>query len=123
MGKEKKKNTSDRRKLTEATVVTSETVRILRKELERVDAAKAARIANHRARSLKTASATKTASLVEASGGDKEGAATPEAVDRVIQDEVEDLWEEMEALEVGGDSGSEEDRGVFGDMIRVEKRH
>ena len=36
---------------------------------------------------------------------------------------MEDLWEEMEALEVGEDSGSEEDGGVFGDMIRVEKRH
>ena len=96
---------------------------MLRKERKSVDAAKAARIAHHRARSAKTASATKTVPLVETSGGDREGAGTPEAVDRVIEEEVEDLWEEMEALEVGGDSGSEEDGEVVGDMIRVEKRH
>ena len=92
MGKEKKKNTSDQRKLTEATVVTSEMVWMLRKERERVDAAKAARIAKHQARSLKTASATKMVPLVETSGGHIKGAGTPEAVDRVIEDEVEDLW-------------------------------
>lgn len=96
---------------------------MLQKERERVDAAKAARVANHRARSLKTTSTTKTAPLVEISGGDKERAATPESVNRVIQGEVEDLWEEMEALKVGGDSGSEEDGEGVGDMIRVEKRH
>ena len=43
VGKEKKGKTSDRRKLTEATVVTSETILMLRDERDRVDAAKAAR--------------------------------------------------------------------------------
>jgi len=68
IGKEKKKKkSSDRGKLTEATGVISETVRMLWKEPERVDAAKAARIANHRAPSLKTGSPTQTAPLVATS--------------------------------------------------------
>ena len=123
MGKEKKKNTSDRRKLIEATVVTSETVRMLRKERERVDAAKAARITNPRARSHKTSCPPKTSTLVESSGPGKDGGMPGALVQEAIQDELEDLWEEMEALEVGGDSNGEEDGGVIGEMIQVHKRH
>jgi len=44
-------------------------------------------------------------------------------VAEAIHDEAEDLWEEIQALEVGGDSNGEEDGGVFGEMIRVHKRH
>jgi len=123
MRKEKNKNTSDRRKLTEATVVTSETVRMLRKERERVDAAKVARITNPRARSHKTSGPPKTSTLVESSGPGKDGGMLRALVQEAIQDELEDLWEEMEALEVGGDSNGEEDGGVVGEMIRVHKRH
>jgi len=96
---------------------------MLRKEQERVPAAKAARIANNRARSLKTGSGSQTAPLVDTSGGEKEPAATHKCVEGVIHDEAEDLWVEMEALEVGEESGSEEGGGVVGDMIRVEKRN
>jgi len=123
IGKEKKKNTSDRLKLTEATVVTSETVRMLRKERERVNAAKAARIANHRERSLKTGCPRKGATMVVTSGGEKDSGIAGTPVEKSMLDEAEDLWEEMEALEVGGDGNSEEDRGVVGEMIRVQKRH
>ena len=87
---------------------------MLRKERERVDASKAARIANNRARSLKTGSGTQTAPLVDPSGGGKEPAATHASVEGVIYDEAEDLWAEMEALEVGGESGSEEGGGWSG---------
>jgi len=123
MAKEKKKNTSDRWKLTEATVVTSEMVRMLRKERERVDAGKAAQIANPRARSHKTSGPAKTSTQVESSGQGKDGRMPGSRVAEAIQDETEDLWKEMEALEVGGDSNGEEDGGVFGEMIRVHKRH
>jgi len=44
-------------------------------------------------------------------------------VEGVIHHEAEDNWEEMEALEVGGDSGSKEGGEVVGDMIRVDKRN
>ena len=88
-----------------------------------MDAAKAARIAKNRARSLKTGSGTQTAPLVDTSGGEKEPGPTHACVEGVIHDEAEDLWVEMEALEVGGESGSEEGGGVVGDMIRVEKRN
>jgi len=118
-----KKTTSERQKPTEATVVTLETVRLLRKGQERVDAAQAARIANNRARSLKTGSGTQIALLVDTSGGEKRPPATQACVEGVIHDEGEDLSVEMEALEVGGESGSEEGGGVVGDMMRVEKRN
>lgn len=52
--KEKAAKTSDGRKLTEATVVTSETILQLREDRERVDAAKAARKANKASRSANT---------------------------------------------------------------------
>jgi len=98
-------------------------VQMLRKVRERVDVAKAARIANNRARSLKTGSGTQTAPLLDTSGGEKAPATTHVCVVWVIHDEAEDLWVEMKALEVGGESGSEEGEGVVGDMIRVEKRN
>jgi len=96
---------------------------MLGQERERVDAAKAAWIANNQARSLKTCSGTQTAPLVDTSGGEQEPAATHACVEGVIHDEADDLWVEMEALEVGGESGSEQGGGVVGDMIRVEKRN
>ena len=123
VGKEKTKSISDRQKLTEATVVTSETVRMLRKERERVDAAKAARIANHRAGLPKTGSAATTKASSYTSGGGKAVARVQVGIEGVIHDEAEDLWEEMEALEVGRVSSGEEGGGGVGDVIRVEKRH
>ncbi|KAG0131842.1 hypothetical protein HOY82DRAFT_607408 [Tuber indicum] len=122
IGKEKKKNTSDRRKLTEATVVTSETIRMLRKERERVDATKAARIASHRAPSGKTASTANAASSPNTCRRDKHRVMSLVEDQVIIPDDGENLWEEMEALEIAGDSSSEESGGVVGDVIRVEKR-
>lgn len=123
MAKEKKKNTSDRRKLTEATVVTSETILMLRKERERVDAAKSTRLANQQARLLKTLPATKSASAQRTPTLGNEEVLVPCRVDGIAPDEMEDLWEEMEALEVTGASSGDEAGGGVGDTIRVERRH
>ncbi|PWW77971.1 hypothetical protein C7212DRAFT_342392 [Tuber magnatum] len=111
------------RRLTEATVVTSETVLLLREEWERVDVAKTAWIANRWVRLLKTVSAARTAAPLGTSGGERRGAFTLVMVEAVGRDEVEDLWEAVEELEVGGESGSEDSGGVIGDVIRVRRRH
>lgn len=58
-GKRKEKKTSDRVKLTEATVVTSETVEIIWKKSETVDAANVGQLGNYQVRLFKTGSATK----------------------------------------------------------------
>jgi len=123
MAKEKKKKTSDRRKLTEATVVTSETILMLRKERERVDAAKSTRLANQQARLLKTLPATKSPSAQRTPTLGNEEVLVPSGVDGIAADEMEDLWEEMEALEVSGERSGEEAGVGVGDTIRVERRH
>jgi len=122
MGKERKKNTSHRRKLIEATVVTSETVLRLRTERERVDAAKATRIANHHAPSRKIASAPTTTPGVIALSGQNQETAGPVTAPTTTTDEAEDLWEEMEGLDVGGDTDSDDGGGLVHDVILVQKR-
>ena len=96
---------------------------MLRKERERVDAAKNARAANHRARLQKTLAATGTPAVLHPPGIEYDKGITTVGVGGIVQDEAEDLWEEMEALEVGGESSGEEAGGGVGDIIRMERRH
>ena len=122
VGKVKAGKTSDRRKLTEATVVTSETILQLREDRERVDAAKAARKVNKASRTtdsrqthtMRSKPAT-TTSLDPTPG-------TPATDPSVAFDEADQLWEEMEALEVGGEGIGESSGGVAGIAIRVRGR-
>ena len=122
VGKEKKGKTSDRRKLTEATVDTSETVIQLRDERERVDAAKAARKAKKLSPSLRPGQKIQTGQTPETA----EAAAVAESQDGLGDtdgsmgiNEAEDLWEEMEALEVSGDILGEVSGGGVAEKILV----
>ena len=122
VGKQKAAKTSDRHKLTEATVVTLETILHLREERERVDAAKAARKVNKASRTTdsrqthtirpKPAPATPVDSPL----------GTPTSHESEAFSEADELWEEMEALEVGGDGIGESSGEVTGSAIRVRER-
>ena len=122
VGKEKAAKTSDRRKLTEATVVTSETILQLREDRERVDAAKAARKANKASgitnsrQPLIMQQPSEPNTLVDPTSG------TPDSDLPVAFDEADQLWEEMEALEVSGEDIGERSGGVAGSAIRVRGR-
>lgn len=96
---------------------------MLWKERDRVDAAKNARAANHRACMQKTLSASETPAVLHTPGTAYNNGRSPVCIGGIVQGEVEDLWEEMEALEVGGASSGEEAGGGVGDMIQVERRH
>jgi len=119
VGKKKAAKTSDRRKLMEATVVTSETILQLREDRGRVDAAKAARKANkqsrptnsHQTPTLQVHPATTTSA--DPTPG------TPTSDQTVASDEADQLSEEMEALEVGRKGIGESSRGVARNVIRV----
>ena len=106
-GKERRGKTSDRRKLTDATVVTSEMVIELREQREKSDAVKAARKAKKES-SLPKASQTQENVVHFTSRPTPESFPTfhPTTTPPVV-DEADDLWEEMEALEVGGDDIAE----------------
>ena len=122
-GQEKKAKTTDRRKLTQATVVTSETVIQLREQGERVDAVKAARKVKKKS----------TQPGPPRNAQMRTRLTTPLAPDTPTVpltplplpsfDEAEDLWEEMEALEVGGDSVAGSSRGGVWDAIRLRGKH
>ena len=122
VGKDKKGKTSDHRKLTEATVVTSETVIPLWDERERVDAARAARKAKKLSPSLRPGHKIQTGRTPEAA----EAAEIAESEDGLRDtdvsmgiNEAEDLWEEMEALEVSGDILGAVSGGGVADKIQV----
>lgn len=107
VGKEKKGKTSDRRKLTEATVVTSETILMLRDERDRVDAAKAARQSKKSTRS-RPASPNITSLPKPASADPNASAPSPSPLRPTTPtSDADELWEEMEALELdmGMDTG------------------
>jgi len=100
MEKEKKGKTSDRRKLTEATVVTLKTILKLGDERERVDAAKAARQVKKSTRSGRASPSTTfipksrmAAPNVSEISPTILGQTTPTS-------DGDDLWEEMKALEL-----------------------
>ena len=114
VGQEKKAKTTDRRKLTQATVVTSETVIQLREQRERVDAVKAARkVKKESTQPGPPRNAQKRTRLNTPSPPDT-STVPPTPLPLPSFDEAEELWEEMEALEVGGDSVAGSSRGGSG---------
>jgi len=122
VGKVKTAKTSDRCKLTEATGVTSGTILQLREDRVRVDAAKEARKVNkasHTTNSRQTHTMrpkpATTTSLDPTPG-------TPTTDPSVAFDEADQVWEEMQALEVGGEGIGESSGGVAGIAIRVRER-
>jgi len=84
---------------------------MLREERERIDVAKVTCFANHQARLGKAASSTETPAALGISSGKRSRGPATVIVETVGRDEIEEVWEEMEELEVGGDSGSEDGRG------------
>jgi len=107
VGKEKKGKTSDCRKLTEATVVTSETILMLREERERVDAAKAAKQAKKSTRSQPASVNTKFLPKSRMSDNNLVEISPITIPQTTPTSSAEELWEEMEALEldIGTDMG------------------
>jgi len=107
VGKEKKGKTSARRKLTEATVVTSETILMLRDERDQVDAAKAARQSKKSTQS-RPASLNITSLPKLTSADTNVSALSPTPLRQTTPtSNTDELWEEMEALELdmGMDTG------------------
>jgi len=122
ISKEKAAKTSDRRKLTEATVVTSETILQLQEQRERVDAAKAAKKANKTSRSGQTRHAAQKEAESPVTATPDTAPVTPVLDPLATPDTMDDLWEEIEALEVSGDSiGGGKGGGVEG-AIRLRGR-
>lgn len=111
VGKEKKAKTSDRRKLTAATVVTSETVLQLRDQRERIDGEKAARKAKKKPSTASDTTLPLQANTKVESKLTKTASISPPIISTSSPDEVEALWEDLEELEISSsiqsDSGSE----------------
>ncbi|KAG0135438.1 hypothetical protein HOY82DRAFT_536732 [Tuber indicum] len=121
MGKEKAARTSDRQKLTEATVVTSETILQLREQCEKVDAAKVAKKANKISWITKTRQAAQRQPQSPATTTSSTTPGSP-VIDTFSPDAVDELWEEMEALEVTGDQIGEGSGVVVEGAIRLRGR-
>lgn len=111
MGKEQRGKTSDRRKLTEATVITSEMVIELREQRERVDAVKAARKAKKEQNLPRPPQIRRKRREPTSLPPSDSLPTSPITTTHPLVDEVDDLWEEMEALDVGGDGIRELGRG------------
>jgi len=104
VGKERKAKTSDDRKLTQATVVTSETVLQLRDQPERVDAAKAAHKGPKQSGRPGPLQILQKRTILQAAPTSNSPPITPSSTLLTQIDEADGLWEEMEALELGKDS-------------------
>ena len=120
--KKKAAKTSDRRKLTEATVVTSETILQQREQCERVDAAKAAKKANKTSRSSQTRHAAPSGAESPVTATPDTTPGTPVLDPMATPDAMDDLWEEMEALEVGGEGIGGGSGGVVEGTIQLQGR-
>ena len=119
VAKEKKGKTTDRRKLTAATVVTSEMVIKLREERERVDASKTARKANKLTRRDQNSERAQTRPPQQPAEAAEIAGAGQDSIASIAFNEAEDLWEEMEALEVSEDIWGEDSGGVVEETIQV----
>ena len=123
VGKERQGKTSDRRKLTEATVVTSEIVIDLREKHERLDAVKAARKTNKESNLSRASQNQKKMKQPTSAPCSKCSPTPPIPTTSPPTNEVEDLWEEMETLEIGSDGFEEFSVGKVGEIIWVHGRH
>jgi len=104
VGQERKAKTSDSHKLTQAAIVTSETVLQLREQRDRVDAVKAARKAKKESIQPGQPQAAQKWTRFNTVSSPISSTVSPTVPLLSSFDEAEDLWEEMEALEVCGDS-------------------
>ena len=119
MSKEKAAKTSNRKKLTEATVVISETILQLREQRERVDAAKAAKKVNKTSHSGQTRHATQKEPESPVTATPDTTPGTPVLDPLATPNTMDDIWEEMEALEVSGNSIEGGNGGVVEGAIRL----
>ena len=122
MSKEKAAKTSDRRKVTETTVVTSATILQLRGQRERVDAAKAAKKANKTSRSGQTRHAIQKQPESPVTATPDTTPGMPVLDPLVTANTMDDLWEEMEALKVSGDPFERGNGGVVERAIQLRRR-
>ena len=122
VGKERKAKTSDCRKLTSATVVTSETVLQLREQRERVDAVKTAQKGSKVSAGPGSIQLRQKRTMLQAAPASDSPPTTPGSPLFPQTDEADDLWEEMEALEVGGDSMGGSSGGGVGESIWLRGR-
>ena len=123
VGKEQAAKTTDSRKLTEATVMTSETILQLREDLERVDAAKAARKVNKASRS---ANSRQTPTVPVQPAPSHPHSPTPGTCDSnhtATLTGADQLWENIEALEIDGEGIGESSGREAGSAIRVRGMH
>jgi len=122
MSKEKAAKTSDCRKLTEATVVTSETILQLREQREKVDAAKAAKQGKTTSRSCKTRYEAQSQPVAPVTTTPDTTLGTLVLDASAAPDVIDELWEEMEALEVSEDVIGESSRAIVMGAIRLRGR-
>ncbi|RPB01588.1 hypothetical protein L873DRAFT_634257, partial [Choiromyces venosus 120613-1] len=101
---EKKAKTSNCCKLTQATVVTSEIVIHLQEQQERVDAIKAARKVKKESIQPGPSPTAQKGTRFKTVSAPNSPTLDPTSLPLPLFDEAEDLWKEMEALEVHGDS-------------------
>jgi len=103
-------------------VVTSETILQLREQRERVDAAKAAKQANKTSRSGQTCYAAQKEAESPVTATPDTTPGTPVLDPLATPDTMNDLWEEIEALEVSGDTIGGGNGGVVEGAIRLRGR-
>lgn len=116
VGKEKIAKTSDQRKLTAAIVVISETVLQLRDQRKQIDGEKAA----WKAKKPLQASDTILPLRVKATVGSKstKTASIPlPIIPTGILDQIEAVWEDLEDLELGGNTRSDSGREYGGPQL------
>jgi len=111
IGKERRGKTSYPRKLTDATVVTSEMVIELREQREKSDAVKAARKAKKESALSKTIQMRQNVVNSTARSTLESSPTSPQTTTLPVVDEADGWWEEIEALEVGSDGIGELDGG------------
>lgn len=111
--------TSNRRKLTDATVVTSEMVIEFRELCENSDAVKAARKAKKESPLSKTTEMRQNEVNSTSCSTLESTPTSPPTTTLPVVDEADGLWEEIEALEVGSDGIGELGGGGVVATIRL----
>jgi len=123
VGQERKAKTSDRRKLTQATVVTSETVIQLRSSEIGLMLSKQPEKQKKESPQPGWPPTPKKRTRFNTVSSSISPTVAPTFPLLSSFDEAEDLWEGMEALEVGGDSIGGSDRGGVQKAIRLRGKH
>ena len=122
VGKERKGKTSDRRKLTQATIVTSETILELREQRERVDATKAARKGPKVSGPTGPLQIPQKRTILQAASPSNTPPIASSSLLLTPTDEADNLWEEMQALEIGEASMGGSSGGGVRESIWLRRR-